>query len=501
MGRTKSTSPLEVLRKLDSSPPSPADQRTCHVMLKDVQTKIRKLQTEAVQTRCAFLTRRVDFECGGDSDKADRIRAMIQKAEDLRAVCKKIRHIVKPSHFSGIQTVLVPVDNIYPKRATVWKTIDDPNQVVSVLQARNKKHFRQATSTPLTTGEFHSIPFDGSGPVADAVLEGSYKSSDPVVQLLLDERVRPANNAHPPIADLLTAVTDRLKKWDETTSVSPFSKRYLTQYISLIRIIREPSKNQDAPAAPPLDAQALATTAKDLLQLHVNLLQLAIQHKHSCTRWQRVANLMLEKDLGIPKIHRLRINHLYEADLNLLIGIYFARTLVRHIESNHKFNEGCYGNRAGLSAHKPVLVQELQNTICYLSITNRVDQDNDATACYDIVPPNLANLTSRSNDMDQALCTIHGATLDGMSYHLLTTLGISKEAYPNETDSAVYGTGQGSIYPPPAWAQIVSKLFDAYGKQAHGATYCSPDGSIKIFLHMLGFVDDKKDHVNDMMCP
>jgi hypothetical protein len=77
--------------------------------------------------------------------------------------------------------------------------------------------------------------------VADAVLEGSYRgSSDPVVQLLLDELVCPVTNAIPPIEDLLTAVSDRLKKWDETTYVSPFSKRYLTQYISLIRIIREP---------------------------------------------------------------------------------------------------------------------------------------------------------------------------------------------------------------------------------------------------------------------
>jgi hypothetical protein len=61
--------------------------------------------------------------------------------------------------------------------------------------------------------------------------------------------------------------------------------------------------------------------------------------------------------------------------------------------------------------------------------------------------------------------------------------------------------GQGSIYSPPAWAQIVSKCFDAHGKRAHGATYCSPDGSITICLHMLVFVDDTKHHVNDMMSP
>ena len=91
---------------------------------------------------------------------------------------------------------------------------------------------------------------------------------------------------------------------------------------------------------------------------------------------------MLEKDFGIPKIHRLRIIHLYEADLNLLLGIYFAQTLVSHIKEHNGFNIGCYGNRPGLSAHEPVLVEELQTSISYLSRTNQIGTDFDATACY-----------------------------------------------------------------------------------------------------------------------
>jgi hypothetical protein len=203
---------------------------------------------------------------------------------------------------------------------------------------------------------------------------------------------------------------------------------------------------------------------------------------------------MLEKDFGLPKIHRLSIIHLYEADLNLLLGLYFARTLVRHIENNSGFNIGCYGNRPGLSAHEPVLVEELQNSIGYLRRTNQVVTDNDAQACYDRIPPNLANLTSRSNGMDDEPCIVHGATLDNMSYSLMTALGLSEEEYSNTDESKVYGTGQGSTYSPPAWGQIVSKLFDAHGKRAHGATYQSPDGTHQIFLHMLGFVEPRKRH-------
>jgi hypothetical protein len=349
---------------------------------------------------------------------AAKVRAPILKAEDLKTVCTKIHHVVSPQQSAGLNSVLIPVDNIDPKKAVVWKKIDDPREVVSIIQARNKQHFRQAENTPFTTGEFKDIPFNGTGPLGDSILAGTYQSPDPIVQMLLDELVCPIAQEIPPIGDMLTAVKDRFKKWKESTSVSPFSQRYLTQYIALITAMREPHKNKPASLLPPT-AAALAATATELLSLHVRLLQLAVQHQHSYSCWQKVANLMLEKDFGIPKIHRLRIIHLYEADLNLLLGIYFARTLVAHIEDHNWFNIGCYGNRLGLSAHEPVLVEELQNYICYLSQTNKVDNDFDATTCYDRIPPNLANATSRSNGMSAYVCTVHGETLENMLYSLL----------------------------------------------------------------------------------
>jgi hypothetical protein len=144
--------------------------------------------------------------------------------------------------------------------------------------------------------------------------------------------------------------------------------------------VRANQRSKPATAIPP-EAHALAATAKCLLSLHVRLLELSVKHKHYYKRWQQVANLVLEKDFGIPKIHRLRIIHLYEVNLNLLMGIYFARILVIHIEDHQGFNIGCYGNRPGLSAHEPVLVEELQNSISYLSRTNQIGIDFDATAC------------------------------------------------------------------------------------------------------------------------
>jgi hypothetical protein len=69
--RRKSKSINEVLRKLKSPPRPPVDQRECHLLLDNVQAKIRKLRKEAAQKRKDFLFRRVDFECNRDEEKAD----------------------------------------------------------------------------------------------------------------------------------------------------------------------------------------------------------------------------------------------------------------------------------------------------------------------------------------------------------------------------------------------------------------------------------------------
>jgi hypothetical protein len=67
---------------------------------------------------------------------------------------------------------------------------------------------------------------------------------------------------------------------------------------------------QNQPASPlSLATAALAATATELLSLHVRLLQLAVQHQHSYSSWQNVANFMLGKAFGlvsrIPKDSQL----------------------------------------------------------------------------------------------------------------------------------------------------------------------------------------------------
>ena len=54
----------------------------------------------------------------------------------------------------------------------------------------------------------------------------------------------------------------------------------------------------------------------------------------SLYRWQDVVTMMLEKDTGSTKLHRLRVIYLLEADLNLLVkkpALCVARRATRYL--------------------------------------------------------------------------------------------------------------------------------------------------------------------------
>jgi hypothetical protein len=99
----------------------------------------------------------------------------------------------------------------------------------------------------------------------------------------------------------------------------------------------------------------------------------------SLKRWQNVVNSMIEKEPGNPKILRLQVIHLYEADYNLVLAIFWAHKLVHSAEDHGLFNSNFYGGRPGMSAVEPVFLEELQVSLSYLSRTQLGIFHNNAT--------------------------------------------------------------------------------------------------------------------------
>ena len=107
------------------------------------------------------------------------------------------------------------------------------------------------------------------------------------------------------------------------------------------------------------EAQELNTTPQQILDGHLTLLNYAITFGYSFNRWKNIVNTMLKKDKGLPKLHRLHIIHLYEADYNLILGVKW-RQVLHNVVAQNLMDEGCYGSQPGSEATDALFIRELE---------------------------------------------------------------------------------------------------------------------------------------------
>ena len=467
----------------------PATLEEIKISLSHAQRELRTVLTTATEERKKFLQAQQRAAVIASDPKEALKWRNIQKAEDIKAMYRKLRFVCKNSdQRSGLSSLEVPLDPTDdPKKCTVWRTVDTPEEITEYLLARNQLHFGQAAGTPFTVPPLNVlVDFSASTKTSELILKGNYDNTElaDITRLLLTHL-----KCKVPLDLLPQSITeaDMQKKfslWKESTSTSP-SGRHLGHYRSLL-----PKDLPDDPRS-----SDMAKHRAILLTLHHSMINLALQQGQSYDRWQKVVNVMIEKEPGNPKIHRLRVIHLYEADYNLILALK-SRSLIHLAEDDRLLNDSLYGARPGRTAHDPVGIEETLAEITRLSRKPCIKNAEDATACYDRIIPGLGNLASRCHGLHRCVALVQGRTLQDVHYHLKTNLGITEENYHHCEIYPIYGTGQGSGNSPTVWLVVSSVLFNCYESRAHGALFESPDRSISLQLYRVGFVDDTQSYVN-----
>jgi hypothetical protein len=113
----------------------------------------------------------------------------------------------------------------------------------------------------------------------------------------------------------------------------------------------------------------------------------------------------------------------------------------------------------------------------------------------------MGSLIARGHGQHRSMVFINASTLAQAKYVLKTKLDISETFYQHSEFFPIYGSGQGAGNSPGLWGCISSVLFKCYEEKAHGAYFESPDGSIKVKVFMIGFVDDTSGSSNDFLHP
>jgi hypothetical protein len=166
-------------------------------------------------------------------------------------------------------------------------------------------------------------------------------------------------------------------------------------------------------------------------------------HGYSLERWQRVVNVMIHKEAGNHKIHRLRVIHLFEADYNLILSVKW-RQQIYAADKEQLVNPGQYGSYPGREATSLCLLEELKRDISYSSRKPIINFDNDTSSCYDRIIVNLTSLINWKYGQNRHVVMVNADTSRNARYHLKTALNVSEEYISHCTAWPLHGTCQGS---------------------------------------------------------
>jgi hypothetical protein len=231
-----------------------------------------------------------------------------------------------------------PTNN--PDEAATWKTITDPLMIEEQLLARNITHFGQAQGTLFATQRLQNLfGYCGVNQTAQKVLQGhrhvySGLELSPGGTSLLNLLSNADNLSEISSSISLKTFTSAMRKWSERTSTSP-SGRHLGHYKCPLA-----DDHHEYPETDP-------DPGGEIFRFYHQKACSALNWGISLDRWQTSITSMIEKVPGCPKINKLRVIHLYEADYNLLLKIMWSRRLVWNAHDKDRLNKGQAGSHPG----------------------------------------------------------------------------------------------------------------------------------------------------------
>jgi hypothetical protein len=281
--------------------------------------------------------------------------------------------------------------------------VTEKDQVEAHLLARNNSHYRQANHTPFAnTARGRRIGFNGTNAKSQTILDGTYQDEGPdAAALSVESEAYIAALAHPQkhlpredrdsIDTTITAtdLAQGFSKWVEKTSTSP-SGRHLGHYRTFLY-----NKNDDG--------------QYPFFEILANMLNTALQSGQPPERWLKASSVCLEKEAGNPRTDKIRIIHLYEADLNFLWKFLWGRLLVRAAEKDNMYPDSQYGSRPNRSSIDAVLKKRLMTDYTRITNTNMGTVDNDAMANYDRIVCALSAIACQRLGMPATAELLHNS--------------------------------------------------------------------------------------------
>jgi hypothetical protein len=277
------------------------------------------------------------------------------------------------------------------------------------------------------------------------MLRGAYEITSPIAEL---KEFVETFKKNPNIQDIKPEITPKMfaKAFGRVTKkATSASGRHLGHYKAIL----------DSPS---------------LTSLLCHTMTLPWKHGICLTRWQKVVDVMLAKEEGLCRLHKLRIIQLIEADFNQCLLMLFTKPITHNMDK-YDARSPCQWAQRGNSCTSAVLYKLLQLENSRIMHSSMSWMETDFAGCYDRTMPNVALINSRKFGASRTACQTLGKVWQGLKHHVKTAAGTSESHYPLEVSSEIHsGAGQGSVYATLCWEGITHQIIQILERQRSAST-------------------------------
>jgi hypothetical protein len=224
--------------------------------------------------------------------------------------------------------------------------------------------------------------------------------------------------------------------------------------------------------------------------MHCDMMSIPFLIGVSPERWNRVVDIMLQKEAGNARCHRLQIIALFESDLNQAKRIIVGRKLMHHLEDTKTIDDMQYGSRPGKQCPSAVLHKVLLHDISRWMKSPLACIENDAVGCYDRLVNGLVLLLLRKFGFPPSITACFSHLWDTICHFIKTQYGTSTVHYSSSSPCPLYGPGQGSKCGPVFWIVCYVAILRSLDPRLTQAVFLSVCGRVKVQTNGASFVDD-----------
>ena len=393
--------------------PSQTSLKMIRDQLKICAESIKDLEPTAPQIRKDFLVSRLEHHIKeGNDDDAEEVRRRIAREgqKKYRRICKKF----------GARKSL-PASKVATR-------CEDGGRVVhaskldthAAIKSHLKPRFQTACDAPISRGQLRrDLGHLADTPAAKAILEGKY--------------------VFPPGTDEATIMI--LQAAAEVYSNNKNVIRLILRHKDFLywRTARE--RTESSPSTLHFGHSMAQSFSARLTRLKLLQLNVVLKLGEPLERWLNGLTVMLEKERGNINIEKLRAICLFEADLNWVLKVIYAKRTMKNARNQNLIEPELFAV-AGQSAPNATMAKIMFTDVCRTQHRNFAVASVDLGQCYDAVNHAFCSIALQAFGVPLKAIRLMLLTLQTMKFWLKTAFGVDDDPFGGTPLDPCYGLSQ-----------------------------------------------------------